>query len=204
MRIYISGKISFLPFDEVQNKFKTAQEKLEQLGFEVVNPLKNGLTVNDSWEEHIKLDILTLSSCDAIYMLRDWSLSRGALIEHDFADKNKLDMWFEANGSPAERIAMKVANAVFNATGQRLSGMSKRGKQIETVYARMLFSYFCRKENMLFREISSFVKRNTSTVIHSLKLVDNEVSYNPKFRKMFNEIETALNEIENNYNLKLK
>lgn len=53
MRIYISGKISGLPYDEVQERFNGAEDLLTELGFEVANPLKNGLDKDNSWNEHL-------------------------------------------------------------------------------------------------------------------------------------------------------
>ena len=42
MRIYISGKISGLPYKEAEQRFEDAEALLTELGFEVINPLKNG------------------------------------------------------------------------------------------------------------------------------------------------------------------
>ena len=53
MKIYISGKISGLPFPEVKFKFQEMQDFLEDLNFEVINPTKNGLTESHTWEQHI-------------------------------------------------------------------------------------------------------------------------------------------------------
>lgn len=71
--------------EDVRRKFATAETKLRALGFETVNPLNNGLRVNDPWEKHMAKDLAQLAGCDAIYMLPDWTSSRGAGMEHDFA-----------------------------------------------------------------------------------------------------------------------
>lgn len=57
MKIYLSGKISGLPYSEVQERFDGAEALLTELGFDVVNPLKNGLDKDESWERHICKEI---------------------------------------------------------------------------------------------------------------------------------------------------
>ena len=78
MRIYISGKISGLPLNMVQERFDDAESLLSELGFDVVNPMKNGLDPNEKWIKHLCKDIELLDSCDAIYMMDNWVESRGA------------------------------------------------------------------------------------------------------------------------------
>lgn len=57
MRIYISGKISGLPLNMVQERFDDAESLLSELGFDVVNPMKNGLDPNEKWIKHLCKDI---------------------------------------------------------------------------------------------------------------------------------------------------
>ncbi len=91
MKIYISGKISNQPIEHVRTKFKTAQEELEKQNHEVVNPLNNGLSEQNTWEQHMVRDIELLFLCNAIYLLNDWQESKGAQIEHFIAQKtNKV------------------------------------------------------------------------------------------------------------------
>lgn len=52
MRIYISGKISGLPYKEAEQRFEDAEALLTELGFEVINPLKNGLAAHEEWIKH--------------------------------------------------------------------------------------------------------------------------------------------------------
>ncbi|HBG40257.1 MAG TPA: hypothetical protein DDW85_02435 [Porphyromonadaceae bacterium] len=85
MRVYISGKITGLPFDEVENNFNAAQMRLEEEGFAVVNPLDNGMPPGGKWIEHMKADIKLLMECDTIYLLNNWKHSEGAIIERYLA-----------------------------------------------------------------------------------------------------------------------
>jgi nucleoside 2-deoxyribosyltransferase len=58
MKIYISGKITGLPFREVEDKFHSAQNFLEEFGFEVVSPLKNGLSQSHTWQQRLVYEAL--------------------------------------------------------------------------------------------------------------------------------------------------
>ena len=40
MKVYISGKITCITIHEAETKFQAAQDLIESLDFEVVNPLK--------------------------------------------------------------------------------------------------------------------------------------------------------------------
>lgn len=48
-KIYISGKITGLPIDEVISKFQAAEAKIRRFGFEPVSPLRNGLPFEAEW-----------------------------------------------------------------------------------------------------------------------------------------------------------
>ena len=97
MKVYISGKISGLEYSEVEKKFNDAQRLLEAKGFEVVNPLNNGLSKEHPWEQHLVRDIDMLLPCGAIYMLDNWDTSVGARIEYDVAVRMSKNIFFEKN-----------------------------------------------------------------------------------------------------------
>lgn len=84
-KVYISGPISGLPFDKVEQSFRDAEIRLQEQGYEAVNPLENGLTKDHSWHEHMKADIKLLMDCNSIYMLKNWTGSKGARIEYQIA-----------------------------------------------------------------------------------------------------------------------
>ena len=81
MKIYISGPITGLTYEQAWLNFKTAEEHLIEEGYDVVNPFNNGLDPDDPWEAHMKADIKLLMGCDAIYILSNWKESEGARIE---------------------------------------------------------------------------------------------------------------------------
>ena len=81
---YIAGKITGLPKTHVQDKFKLLNNRLEEMGYHVVNPLG----VNDDslpWEDAVRTDIKKMLECDEVHLLPDWKDSRGAQLERDIA-----------------------------------------------------------------------------------------------------------------------
>ena len=81
-KIYISGKITGQPIDEVISKFQAAEAKIRRFGFEAVK--------------------LLLKS-DAIYMMADWRQSEGAMIEYLVARRRRMRIFlaetFDAHAS---------------------------------------------------------------------------------------------------------
>ena len=95
MKIYLSGKISGTDLSTTRRRFSEVAEKLQSLGHKVVNPLCNGLSEHDPWEEHIAKDIINLIDCEGIYMLQGWEDSQGARIEHAIAKEIGLKVMYE-------------------------------------------------------------------------------------------------------------
>lgn len=85
MKIYISGQISGLSLETVYSNFTNAEVELIKQGYEVVNPLNNGLPHESSWIDHMRADIKLMLDCDAIYLLKGYQDSKGAMIEYDLA-----------------------------------------------------------------------------------------------------------------------
>ena len=93
-KIYIAGKVTGLPFQEVQEKFATAQATIEKLGFEAVNPILVVNNPDENWHIAMEKCLVALSQCDAIYMLPDFKDSPGADIEHKKAYALGLDVYY--------------------------------------------------------------------------------------------------------------
>lgn len=84
-KIYLSGPITSLPLEDARRIFESAEEFIEKLGHTAVNPMKNGLTPESTWEEHMKRDLAMLLECDTICMLPNFRESKGAMLELDVA-----------------------------------------------------------------------------------------------------------------------
>jgi len=90
-KIYVAGKITGLPYDEVVKKFKDAQIKLEKQGFEVFNPIEiSPFVEGKTWDEYMAELLPIVETCDLIYMLEDWEDSRGAKDERQRAIEKNL------------------------------------------------------------------------------------------------------------------
>lgn len=96
-KIYISGKVSGEDLEEVREKFERAEYTLRSTfrRAEVVNPMRlHNPRIPKEWEDYMAEDVRALLTCDAIFMLPDWSLSRGARIEMAIARELGLELLF--------------------------------------------------------------------------------------------------------------
>lgn len=193
MRIYISGKISGLPYKEVEQRFEDAETLLSEIGFEVVNPLKNGLATHEEWIKHLCKDIEMLHSCDAIYMMDNWTTSTGASIEYDIAIRTGKDIWFESNVVRENKEVLRIQNAIHEVTGMRFNQYITKSRKRDGVFARMIFVYHCRKRKMKLIQIAKYVHRDHSSMLHLLKKYDDDFKYNPQFREMATRVNNILN-----------
>lgn len=73
LKVYLSGKIT--GDVDYRKQFEAVQNELRAYGYVVFNPavLPDGF----EYEDYMSLDLLILSRCDAIYLLRDWENSTG-------------------------------------------------------------------------------------------------------------------------------
>lgn len=81
LKVYVSGAITGLPSQQVEEKFRRAERRLRRGCMSPVCPLDNGLEASAEWRCHMRRDLEMLAECDAIYMLEGWHSSRGARIE---------------------------------------------------------------------------------------------------------------------------
>lgn len=118
MKIYISGKMGRPIDEEIRSKFFKAYFALmEKHGLtpnDIVNPasdyyqakLKGTLYYGrdnaelrgmdfDEYYETLLFDMGKIHTCDAIYMLKDWTASPGARAEHEFAKAIGLEVMYE-------------------------------------------------------------------------------------------------------------
>ncbi len=92
--IYIAGKVTGEPIAECTLKFGTAQKQIEAHGYAAVNPLS---VVNDwhtTWEQAMRKCIKALADCDAILLLPDYHLSKGAMMEQVIASDFKMPIFY--------------------------------------------------------------------------------------------------------------
>lgn len=104
MKLYISGPMSGFKNHNFYEFFKKEKEIQNIFKCEIINPaytslkLCNKLNKNIdevTYDEYLSLDIETLKSCDAIYMLKGWKNSKGAQLELEYAKKLGLNVIYE-------------------------------------------------------------------------------------------------------------
>lgn len=83
-KIYISGQITGIE-ETAYTLFLNAEVELKAQKHEVVNPMTLNHNHDKSWHSYMKEDIKALCDCDEIYMLSNWTESKGAIIEHTIA-----------------------------------------------------------------------------------------------------------------------
>lgn len=95
-KAYISGKITGME-EKARELFDQAEKEVISLGYEPINPMKLNHTHDLTWEAYMKQDIKALCDCDVIYLLRNYSDSRGALLELAIANELKLEVIYQQN-----------------------------------------------------------------------------------------------------------
>jgi len=81
-RIYIAGPMTGLPEHNFP-AFHAAAQRLQEAGWETVNPAENFDGRTDlPRETYLRADIELLATCDAVAMLPGWEDSRGAKLEY--------------------------------------------------------------------------------------------------------------------------
>ena len=68
-KVYICGPIKGYDYQERYRSFEEVEKQLSSLGFEAVNPMKNGLQFDAAEEQHMRKDILLLIDCDFMVQL---------------------------------------------------------------------------------------------------------------------------------------
>jgi hypothetical protein len=186
MKIYISGKITGLPFDEVAEKFNEAERCLAAKGFEVLSPLKTGMPCGLPWESYIAIDIILLMGCDAVYFLPDWIHSKGATIENTIAELTGKQIIYQK-----VPVFVHLKQAIYEVMGVLFHEIAGDNRERKNVYARMIYAHFCSEQGATITNIAAEMSRDHSTVIYYLRKFEDEIKFNSFFREIVNRIGIA-------------
>jgi hypothetical protein len=86
MLVYISGKISGLDYKHALNNFNNAEKKLNEQGYNVINPMKViPFDPDKEWIDYMELALDLMVDCDSIFSMPNWESSDGARIEKKFS-----------------------------------------------------------------------------------------------------------------------
>lgn len=94
-KIYIAGKIGDLPKEVYEFNFSVGEINGARMGYESISPLNLPHNHGKSWKEYMSEDLKALKGCEAIYMLTNWTDSRGARIEHWFAKRYGKKVYYQ-------------------------------------------------------------------------------------------------------------
>jgi hypothetical protein len=93
MTVYISGAITGVV--NYKDMFAKVEAMLVEQGYSVFNPA-NVDTMTDTtgwtWADYMQYDLAALGRCSAIYMLSNWTNSKGARIEKRYAKRMGIAM----------------------------------------------------------------------------------------------------------------
>ena len=84
MKVYIAGKITGLPQEVYSMSFNQAEERLKDLGFNTINPIK----IKDPttpYEEALDECFNLIRNADVVYLMPNWVDSEGAKREYMYA-----------------------------------------------------------------------------------------------------------------------
>lgn len=132
-KIYISGKISGLDFDEACRRFEEAEKHLQRLGYRTSNPTKMTLCVRLAQHGHYRLclwiQLLWMSAtCQCIYLLDGWHTSDGARAERAVARVMGITALYEQKRKPSP--VSKTAEA-FAELGKAVAACGVNDKTIK-------------------------------------------------------------------------
>lgn len=89
---YVAGKINGLKGYE--KKFQEAEDMLTKMGFIVLNPAK--LPEGMPYAKYMPVCLAMLEASDVLYMLDNWTDSKGASVEHSYGVAQGKEIHYQA------------------------------------------------------------------------------------------------------------
>lgn len=99
--VYISGPMTGT--SDWEERFGEAERSLKLDGYSVINPSRFVFTEEDGLREIMMAYLQSMSCCDAIYMLKGWENSSGAIIEKKFAEYLGIEVMYQNATVGAEK-----------------------------------------------------------------------------------------------------
>lgn len=110
LKVYISGAISGVLYEEYSDLFGRAEAMLLKDDLDPVNPLKVQACLTEdcrdepetlpdgryhhTWQCYMRADIKAMLDCDSVAMLPGWESSNGATLEREVAKKCGMDVYY--------------------------------------------------------------------------------------------------------------
>ncbi|NMW84719.1 DUF4406 domain-containing protein [Peptoniphilus sp. AGMB00490] len=89
-KVFLSGAITER-ITTYKKYFREAEQLFEEIGVEVYNPSE--IDVKTPWDDAMEKTISELSSCDFMYILKNWENSKGVKIEIDKAKELNIPVF---------------------------------------------------------------------------------------------------------------
>lgn len=102
MKVYVAGKVTGLPKDEIFKKFYESTKTLKKDGHTVMSPAV--LALNEGFEhgDYMHICFAMVDVCDAVFMQKDWRQSKGARMERQYATDWKKQIIYEDESTREE------------------------------------------------------------------------------------------------------
>lgn len=165
-KIYVSGRITGLPFEEAAAVFGNASITIEQATnnqLTAINPIDLDHSGHSKrWIDFMQVDVAALLECNGVYMCKGWGLSRGARVERIIAQELNMPIIYSndlqsitylhehTKHSLIEEFDHdKMMNTIVNALVAYMSPESSRPTQLifpanweNDVYERVSFALY--------------------------------------------------------------
>jgi IS30 family transposase len=82
---------------------------------------------------------------------------------------------------------IQIANKVYH-----ISDVTEQTNKRDNVYARTAVSFFMRKEGMSLPAIGKFLNKDHSSIYFHLNKHEDQLKYNPMYKKLFSSFESEL------------
>lgn len=195
-RVYVSGRIT--DNDEWEAEFNTAREYLGTFGHVGVLPVENGLPFSSSWGDHLKADLSVIDGCDAILMLQNWKLSRGARIEHEYAVGTRKIVFYQSKNDADLILADKIIGTVCRVSGITVDEMRSGVRTNRLANARLvIIGLVSRTTDLRQQQVASLINRDHSTVATRMATFSDLYKYNKDFRQLVNKVVDGMPELVN-------
>lgn len=194
MKVYLSGQITGLPIEVARANFKRAEKIIREMGMIPVNPIAEA-DQSWSWDKLMIRAIMLLLTCEAIFMLDNWMLSKGARIEKSIAEELELRIIFETNIEKTNISNSKVnliKSVIQEITGLSFEDISTPCRARDKYFARLLFVHHGLKY-LSSADIVRILNRSPKTILCDYKQeYIKEFKFNKEFRELAEQVDNCL------------
>ena len=199
MKVYIAGQMDQ---DDSMANFARMEDQLKAAGHDPVNPFNAGSYGSMSDEDRTIDQLKQILTCDAIFLLKWWNISKDARIAFLCAKEMDKKIMFqskieeerminERNG----RFADKVNAAIRNVLNCDFNQFEVENRSQDVVYTRMIFTQICHEHGMTLKEITKFTRRDYTTLLHYMNRYQDEYRFNPYFKKIADQIKEQMTNV---------